>query len=249
MPDMLTNNANISPIQRQILTFIKQQGKTTNAALAGYLHISYEAVRQQLRQLEASQLVVCAKQPDKAPRLGRPTQYYALSLTGDHLFPKAYDKLAVELIDTLTAALGPGALREVLASFTDVNVRQWSSHLQDKSILERLEALKGLYVEDDAYMQVDIDASSHTVRLVERNCPFLNVASRRPALCSVTDSTLSRLLGHRVTREKRFQAGDGRCVFSVQPDQPLDSATFRFAFEDELNPSQSGAAVSIETAK
>jgi predicted ArsR family transcriptional regulator len=247
MTQIITNIANTSDVQRQILTFIKQQGKTTNAAIAEYLNVSYEAVRQQLRQLEASQLVVLHKQRDEDQRLGRPTQYYALSPAGDHLFPKAYDELAVELIDMLTAVLGPEALREVLASFTDVNVRKWSPHLQDKSLLERLEALKGIYMEDDAYMQVDIDDSSNTLRLVERNCPFLNVASRRPALCSVTVSTLSRLLGCKVTREKRFQDGDGRCVFRVQLDQPVDSGAFRFAFEDELNPSQPDAVVPLDT--
>jgi len=247
MTDITTNIANISDVQRQILTFIKQQGETTNAALAEYLNVSYEAVRQQLRQLEASQLVVSHKQRDEEQRSGRPTQYYGLSSAGDHLFPKAYDVLAVELIDTLTAALGAEALREVLASFTDANVRQWMSSLQDKPLRERLETLKGIYVEDDVYMQVEIDDSSNTLRLVERNCPFLNVASRRSALCSVTVSTLSRLLGHRVIREKRFQNGDGRCVFRVQLDQPVDAGAFRFAFEDELNPSQPDAVVPLDT--
>ena len=143
----------------------------------------------------------------------------------------------MELIDTLAAALGPEALRQVLASLTDENVRQWAPHLQDKSLLERLEALKGIYLEDDAYMEVDKDEASGELRLVERNCPFLNVASRRPALCSVTVSTLSRLLGHTVTREKRFQDGDGRCVFRVHLDQPVNADAFRFAFEEEINDS------------
>jgi predicted ArsR family transcriptional regulator len=168
-------------------------------------------------------------------RAGRPTTAYILSPAGDHLFPKAYDELAVELIDTLGAALGPEALRQVLTSFTDENVRQWQPQLQDKSLLDRLEALKGVYLENDPYMELDWDEDSSELRLVERNCPFLNVANRRPALCSVTVSTLSRLLGHRVVREKRFQNGDGRCVFHVRLDQPLNPPAFRFAFEEEMN--------------
>ncbi len=247
MSDMTTDIANISDAQRQILTFIKQQGETTNAAIAEHLKLSYEAVRQQLRQLEAGQWVVSTRQRDEEQRAGRPTQYYRLSLAGEHLFPKAYDELAVKLIDTLASALGPEALREVLASVTDANVRQWLPSLQDKSLSERLEALKGIYVEDDAYMQVEVDESANTLRLVERNCPFLDVAARRPALCSVTVSTLSRLLGYKVTREKRFQAGEGRCVFRVQLDQPLRSVAFRFAFEDELNKSQPDVSISVDT--
>lgn len=234
---MASNVESISDVQQQILTFIKQQGETTNAAIANQLNVSYEAVRQQLRQLEAAQLVVARKKRPEGQRVGRPTRVYTLSPTGDHLFPKAYDELAVELIDTLAAALGTEALRQVLASLTDENVRQWAPHLQDKSLLERLEALKGIYLEDDAYMEVDKDETSGELRLVERNCPFLNVASRRPALCSVTVSTLSRLLGHTVTREKRFQDGDGRCVFRVQLNQQVDTDAFRFAFEDEMNDS------------
>ena len=234
---MASNVESISDVQQQILTFIKQQGETTNAAIANQLNVSYEAVRQQLRQLEAAQLVVARKKRPEGQRVGRPTRVYTLSPTGDHLFPKAYDELAVELIDTLAAALGTEALRQVLASLTDENVRQWAPHLQDKSLLERLEALKGIYLEDDAYMEVDKGETSGELRLVERNCPFLNVASRRPALCSVTVSTLSRLLGHTVTREKRFQDGDGRCVFRVQLNQQVDTDAFRFAFEDEMNDS------------
>jgi predicted ArsR family transcriptional regulator len=228
---------NISDVQQQILTFIKQQGETTNAALAERLNVSYEAVRQQLRQLEAAQLVVSRQKRAAGQRVGRPTQVYTLSAAGDHLFPKAYDELALQMIDTLATALGPEALRQVLTTFTDENVRQWAPHLQDKSLLKRLEALKGIYLENDAYMEVDRDEASGELRLVERNCPFLNVASRRPALCSVTVSTMSRLLGYTVTREKRFQNGDGRCVFRVHLDQPINSDAFRFAFEEEMSAS------------
>lgn len=235
MTIMAGNVENVSDVQEQILTFIKQRGETTNADIARNLNVSYEAVRQQLRQLEAAELVISRKKRSKNGRAGRPTRVYTLSSAGDHLFPKAYDELAVELIDTLAMALGPEALRQVLSSFTDENVRQWAPHLDDKSLLERLEALKGIYLEDDAYMEVDQDEASGELRLVERNCPFLNVAARRPALCSVTVSTLSRLLGHKITREKRFQDGDGRCVFRVHLDQPVNPNAFRFAFEEEMN--------------
>lgn len=238
MASMASNVENISDVQQQLLAFIKQQGETTNAAIAEELNVSYEAVRQQLRQLEAAQLVVSAKKQPAGQRVGRPTRVYTLSLAGDHLFPKAYDELAVGLIDTVVSALGPEALRQVLASLADENVAQWAPHVQNKSLGERLEVLKGIYLEDDPYMAVNQDQASGELRLVERNCPFLNVASRRPALCSVTISTLSRLLGYAVTREKRFQDGDGRCVFRVHLDRPINPDAFRFAFEEEMNQSR-----------
>ena len=245
--NITTTNRNISESQRQVLLCIKQQGKATTAMIAEKLQISYEAVRQQLRQLEASQMVVSSKQRDDDRRLGPPTHYYKLSSEGDHFFPKAYDELAIDLIDTLVPALGPDALRQVLTSFTDTVVHQWLARLKDKPLEDRLEALRGLYIESDAYMHVDIDEASNTLRLVERNCPFLNVAAHRPALCSVTISTLSRLLGYKVMREERFQDGDGRCVFRVLLDQQINSAAFRFGFEEELNSSQPDIDVSLSS--
>jgi predicted ArsR family transcriptional regulator len=231
---MAGNVEEISDVQRQILALIKQRGEMTNAGIAGCLDVSYEAVRQQLRQLEAGQLVVSRKRREDGPRAGRPTLVYALTAAGEHLFPKAYDELAVTLIDTLATTLGPEALRQVLASLADESVRQWTPHLQGKTLPERLEALKEFYLEDDAYMEAGGDEARGELWLAEKNCPFLNVALRRPALCSVTVSTLSRLLGHRVSRERRFQNGDGRCVFRVHLEQPLTPDAFQFAFEEEF---------------
>ena len=38
----------------------------------------------------------------------------------------------------------------------------------------------------------------------------------RPDICSTTVSTLRRLTGCEVVRERRFQDGDGRCEFHVR---------------------------------
>ncbi len=69
--------------------------------------------------------------------------------------------------------------------------------------------------------------------IVQRNCPYLNVAMSRSELCSMTTSVLSRLLGCEVTRTHEFQRGDGCCTFEVHPDHPVDSTHFRFAFEPD----------------
>ena len=84
---------------------------------------------------------------------------------------------------------------------------------------ERFAALRSIYVQDDPW--VDVERDEHGVLLVERNCPFLDVATRRPALCAVTVNTLSRLLGRRVERVRTFQAGHGRCAFRVT-DEAID---------------------------
>lgn len=124
--------------------------------------------------------------------------------------------------------------KAILADLTDARVREWAPRLEGLGLERRLRALRGIYVDGDPFVTVERDEDG--LRLVERNCPFLNVASRRPALCSLTVSVLTRLLGHRVVREERFQAGDGCCAFRVLEDRPVDPETYRF----ELEPAPAG---------
>lgn len=220
----------VPEVQQKILALLKQYGESTMADIADHLDVSYEAVRQQMNQLVAMQLVVRNERANPSG-IGRPLRYYSLSSAGDHLFPKNYDELAVGLIDAIGGALGSGALHSVLATLADAQVAQWEPQLSGKDLAERLDALQGIYIENDPFTEVGMEDGE--LQLVERNCPYLNIASQRPALCSVTVSVLSRLLGRRVTRSKRFQDGDGRCVFRVHADQPLQSTDFQFETETE----------------
>ena len=220
----------ISEIRWSILLFLKQQSTSTIADIAHHFHISYEAGRQHINHLEKQGWVARATKHRERASAGRPTRRYALTPAGDHLFPKHYDSLSIEVIDAL-AKLGPRALKQVLTTLTDNRVRAWAPALEGKSLEQRVRALKGVYFEGDPFMAVEIKGGA--VRLIERNCPFLNVASQRPALCSVTISTLQRLLGVRVVREKRFQNGDGCCVFRIATRAPIDAKRFRFAFEEK----------------
>lgn len=220
----------IADVQQKIMALLKQYGPSTMAEIAARQNVSYEAVRQQINQLVALRLVERREHPNPSGT-GRPLSYYSLTPAGEHQFPKNYDELAVELIDAIGGTLGADALRRVLGALTDEQVARWEPQLAGKDLAARLDALRGIYIENDPFAEVSQDEGS--LALVERNCPFLNVASKRPALCSLTVAVLSRLLGYRVTRTARFQAGDGRCVFRVHTDQPLLSDEFQFESETE----------------
>lgn len=215
--------------RRSVLGFLKRGGSGGVADVAAHLRISYEGARQHLTQLEKEGLVEKRVVRPRRAGAGRPVARYLLSPAGDHLFPKSYDELTVELLDAVTDRLGARALKQVLRAFTDKRVREWAPRLAGSSLKERVAALQAIYGADDPYMSVETGRDG--MRLIERNCPFLNVAVKRPALCSVTVSTLERLLGVKVVREERFQSGHGRCVFRVLSDRPVDTRRFRFALE------------------
>jgi predicted ArsR family transcriptional regulator len=221
----------MSGMRRTILGLVKRRGSAAIAELAGELQVSYEAVRQQVTQLHREGWL--QKRVDRGgdrPRVGRPQGRFRLTVAGDHVFPKHYDLLSVELLDAVAARSGEAGLREVLGALADARVKEWLPRLEGLDLEARLELLRGIYFEDDPFVSVE-RAEGGGLRLVERNCPFLNVAAERPAICSLTVAVLSRLLGRRVVREERFQDGDGRCAFRVLEERARADEPFRFEAE------------------
>lgn len=223
----------ISPTRRALLGEFKRHGPSTISELAERLEMSGEAVRQQLVQLQRDGWVEAIVERVQATRAdaGRPPARFRLTPSGDHLFPKSYDALAVTLLDTVAVELGKPAFDKLLAAVAEGRVREWEPRMRGLGLADRVQALKAVYGDGDPYMEVEKVRGGF--RLVERNCPFLNVAMQRPALCSTTVFALSRLLGVRVVREERFQHGHGRCVFRVITGEAADPKQ-GFALEPEL---------------
>jgi predicted ArsR family transcriptional regulator len=180
------------------------------------LHLTGEAVRQQLLQLRREGWIEAAHGPDsERNRTGRPAAFFKLTAAGDHLFPKSYDTLATALLEAVDRE---GVIERVLERLTDDRVAD-GEPFRDLPLAEKVNALKALYVSDDPYM--DVETVSDGFRLVERNCPYYNVAMQSPSICSISVNALTRALGVRVAREETFQGGDGRCAFHIYADEPV----------------------------
>lgn len=216
-------------IRRAILQILKKEKGKTIAELAERLGVTYEAARQQVVQLERDGWILGRIRRSATRSAGRPISQYTLTTSGDHLFPKSYDRLAVKLVETMAAQFGLEAVKQVLAAVTEEQVRAWEPLLSGKGLEERLDLLKNLYFEGDPFMEIERGPGG--IRLIERNCPYLNVAMAHPALCSTSVSVLTRLLGVKVIREERFQSGDGCCAFRLLTDQPIDPVTIQFELE------------------
>ena len=218
------------PTRAEILRIVKDRGTASLSDLSKELGLTRENVRQQLKELQQGGWVT-AEALEKGSGRGRPTTRFALTAAGDHLFPKHYDDLTLTLLETVERRYGSAVLQQAMADLTDANVAKWQERLEGLDLDRRIEALQGIYFENDPYTEVHKAQGEY--RLIEKNCPYLSVAERRPQMCSITVSTLSRLLGYRVVREKRFQDGDHRCVFRVRRDKPIDPESFSFEFEPE----------------
>lgn len=219
--------ANDQSTRYDILREIKLRGSASQAELAEHFDISREAIRQQLAQLESLGWV--EKTTLEATGRGRPASRWHLTPAGEEEFPRFYDALTVTLLRTVGKQLGEEGLRDILASITDQQVSAWQTELEGKPLAARINALRGIYFDKDPFTSVERDEQG--AMLVEHNCPYLSAAMDEPRLCSVTISTMKRLLGVEVERTARFQQGDGRCVFRIREDKPV-AKRFRFAWED-----------------
>ncbi len=218
----------LSDTRRAILLHIKQSGGATIAEIARHLAISDEGARQHLILLERQGWVSRRSQHTPEGKSGRPASVYEISRSGEEFFPKRYAELSGALIDAVEEMYGTEAVRKLMARIVENRVREWEPRLRDRSLDERLDALRNYYVDDDPFLSVE--RNGH-VALVERNCPFTGIASRRPLLCGMTVTALTRLLRVRVSRERSFQCGDGCCEFRVHPDKPVDSSAVPFSVE------------------
>lgn len=214
-----------------MLTRLKTRGPATIADLAADLALSGEAIRQQLAPLERELWIEREALPPSGEP-GRPPGRYRLTLKGEGLFPKQTGTLAIALADAIHSELGEVALERVLARVTDTRVAALGGPRPELPLAQQLDRLRAVYGVDDPFIEIEPVADGY--RLIERNCPFLDMAMARPVLCSSTVSVLTRLLGTKVVREDRFQDGHGRCSFRIYENQPVDVSNLRFSREPSV---------------
>jgi len=215
--------------RRKILTILKNAIGATTTEIAEQLQISDEGARQHLIYLENQGWISRETQRPDVPRSGRPIVHYEITVEGDKLFPKQYDDFSLTLLDTVVENYGEEALHQTLATITNNKVQTWELRLRNKTLQERLEFLKGFYLEGDSFLTVK--EKNGEFFLIEVNCPIRTVAMKYPQICSTTISALARLLGFQIERVKKFQSGDGQCVFQIRQDQPIDPNHFKFELE------------------
>jgi predicted ArsR family transcriptional regulator len=203
-----------------IFRLMKTEGYVSIPGIAEALGVSHEAARKHVVELQRNGWIEECP-PDEAERReaapGRPSVRYCLTAEGDHLFPKKYPELLVDLLDTIAEQGGPEGAAAVLTRFTDHRVAELEPRVASTSMKRKMAALQAIYGEGDPFVSVEKRGDDYVV--VERNCPYLKFAMERPDICSTTVSTLRRLTGCEVVRERRFQDGDGRCEFHVRTAQ------------------------------
>jgi predicted ArsR family transcriptional regulator len=201
-----------------IFRVLKTEGFSSIPRIAAILGVSHEAARKQVADLQRRGWIDTDCGPEEAarrvPTPGRRPVRYCLTPAGDHFFPKRYPELMIGLLESIASEGDDRGVTAVLARITDERVAELEPNMASLSLKRKMDRLRSIYSEEDPFTDVQRRGADYV--LVERNCPYLNVALERPEICSTTVSALRRLTGCEVVRERRFQDGDARCEFLVR---------------------------------
>ncbi|RMF04354.1 MAG: transcriptional regulator [Chloroflexi bacterium] len=199
--------------RRKILKLLKENGQLTADELAKLLGISSVAVRRHLTKLESDNLVAY----DEVQRgMGRPSFVYRLGEAADSYFPRRYEELATDVLETITELYGSDAIDAIFRMRSQQLIQNYRSQITGRTLNERLDQLTRLR-EADGYMSTWEPGEDDTFILKEANCPIINVAEGCYSACDYDHVMLENLLDAKVERKSHLINGDGACVYKVKP--------------------------------
>ncbi|GAB4430561.1 MAG: hypothetical protein Kow0031_11450 [Anaerolineae bacterium] len=206
--------------RRKILNLLKENGQMTADELAEYLGISSVAVRRHLTKLESDQLVAY----DEVQRgMGRPSFVYRLGEAASSYFPRRYEELATDVLETITEMYGMDAVDAIFRVRAEQLIKIYRHQVNGHTLEERLDQLTNLR-EADGYMSTWEQNRDGTFILREANCPIIHVAEGCGSACDYDQILLQDVLGAEVERKGHLARGDGACVYHVKPkSQPTQA--------------------------
>lgn len=204
---------NMPLTRRRILMLLKEKGELTADELADLLGISAVAVRRHLTKLESDQLV---SYQEVQRGMGRPSFVYRLGEASGSFFPRRYEELAVNVLETIQELYGSEAIDAIFRMRTNHIIENYRRKINGKTLDIRLDQLTRLRAAD-GYMSTWEAGVDNTFILREANCPIFHVAEGCNTACDHDLAMLKDLLQAEVVRTSHLANGDGACCYQVRP--------------------------------
>ncbi|MEM1252444.1 MAG: iron-sulfur cluster biosynthesis transcriptional regulator SufR [Cyanobacteria bacterium P01_H01_bin.21] len=163
-----------------ILQFLLKSGQATAQTLSENLHVSPQAIRRHLKDLQAEELV---EHQAMQTGMGRPNYMYQLSSKGRAQFPSQYDQFAVSLLDTLTETVGAEQVGVILRQQWQRKAQHYCETLGNGSLPERVKHLVDLRQAEGYMSEMHSGDDEDTYIITEYNCAISQVAASYPGIC------------------------------------------------------------------
>lgn len=197
--------------REQILTLLRRQGQMTAAELSDALGIGAVGVRQHLALLDRDGLVRTA---GVRRGVGRPSHLYTLTEHAEALFPKRYDRLAMDALAFVEARGGAAAIDQLFEARRRQLAQQYAPRLAGKSRPEQVQELAAILTEQ-GYMCECRPLPGGGFELIEHNCPVDCVARDYPQACEHELKLYESVLGVPLVREELISEGGSCCRYRI----------------------------------
>lgn len=206
------------PAADRLLVLLRTRGPQTTAELGKAAGVTGEAARQRLARLAADGLVAATTEPRG---VGRPAHVWALTEAGIARFPDAHAELTAQLIRSIRAQLGEGALDRLIDARAAESKSAYEAALEGSSDLgERVSRLAEARTREGYMAESRAEGGGYV--LIENHCPICVAATTCQGFCRAELDTFRDVLGPGATveRTEHIVAGDRRCVYRISPDGP-----------------------------
>lgn len=194
----------------EILELLKRRPGATVEELSRPLRISAMGVRQHLAILERDGLIYSTK---RRGGLGRPANLYFLTERGQESFPRAYDRLALQLLAAAERIGGPELVDRLFDAREELLAQDLGEKLQGTEGEERLRKLAE--IQDGSGYQSEVQPQEGRLVLRHYNCPIARIAVRYPQACEKEYQLYRRLLDVDLERSGCAARGEGPCVYAA----------------------------------
>ena len=197
----------------QIVGLLHDNGATV-AELASATQLTQVAIRRQLRELVADQLVT--GHTVRSPGPGRPAVRYSLTARGERLFPDRSSDLADDVLTFLYDERG----KSEMIAFLRWRLKRQQAHYAGaldgiQELDDRIERLAELLSQDGFLAEADTGTDGFA--LTQTHCAIKEAAAAHPQLCAFEAALFREVLGAQVTRRQTIASGAPVCVCHVQP--------------------------------
>ncbi|OIJ18832.1 ArsR family transcriptional regulator [Anaerobacillus alkalidiazotrophicus] len=200
----------------QILSLLKVNKQLTVSEMANHLEITEMAVRRHLNTLERDNIIATTL---VRQAMGRPTNVYFLTKTGQEMFPRNYATLTVDLLRDIEDLSGKEMVQQLFERRKERLKGKYGSRITDELTLdEKITELARLQNEHGYMVELDKDAEGSYI-FKEYNCPISEIAKEYPIACSCELSLFQELLGTDQVDCEICMAVDSEphCFYKIKP--------------------------------
>ena len=199
---------NLQPIDRELASLLRKNGRMSVTGLAAELRVTGTAVRQRLARLIEADWVT--REAITSGR-GRPRHEYSLTKKGRRQSGNNFADLAVALWDEIQAISDPEVRRGLLQRLA---LRLANTYeVAGESTRERMKSVADLF--EQRQIPISVGGNGDLPVLTTECCPYPDLAEKDRSVCAMEKLMLSELVGQRLRLSECRLDGGNCCTFEV----------------------------------